>query len=401
MKLQLPKYTKSLLQSKRYKVLYGGRGSSKSYTIANLLLILGVQKKIRVLCAREFQNSITESVHLLLKQEIDRHGLDYHYEVTKSSITGSNGTEFIFKGVRMNTQSIKSMTGLTHLWIEEAQTISQESWDILIPTIREPNSEIFVSFNPDSQDDPVYSMFVNADGSPKSRDDSVTLKINWQDNPWFPDVLKTEKDRLYSVNPDLADHIWGGKCRTHSDAQIFKNKWTVQEFEPESHFTGPYFGADWGFSNDPTVILRAYINPSENELLIRNAIFGYATELDHLPGMFSQIDGAKDHIIRADSARPETISHMVRRGFRCESAPKWQGSVQDGIEYLKNFKRIVIHPENREMIEEAKNYSYKTDRLSGDVLPDIVDAYNHGFDALRYALAPMIQSGGVSIFDVL
>lgn len=400
-KIQLPDYAKLLLNNKRYKVLYGGRGSSKSYTIARLLLILGVQKKIRVLCAREFQNSIAESVHFLLKQEIATLGFSDHYTVTSNSISGTNGTEFIFKGVRHNIDSIKSMAGITHLWLEEAHTISRASWDILIPTIREPKSEIWISFNPDKEDDPVYEMFVEKEGQPKNRVDAVILNINWQDNPWFPEVLRVEKDKLFEVNPDLADHVWNGKCRTHSDAQIFKHKWVVREFEKQDHYEGPYFGADWGFSVDPSTLVKIYIDLRNREILIRHAKFGHHIDIDKLPAMFDQVSEARFTVIRADSARPETISYMSQRGFNIIGAEKWKGSVEDGVEWLKSFQRIVIHPECTEMITEAKNYSYKVDRLTNDVRSDIVDAYNHGWDACRYALEPMIKSGSISILNVL
>ena len=402
MKVQFPKYVRKFMsEGMRYRVLYGGRGSSKSYTIARLLLLLGKQKKLRVLCGREFQNSITESVHFLLKQEIDAMGLQHHYEVTNTYIHGKNGTEFIFKGVRMNIDSIKSMAGITHVWLEEAHSVSKVSWDTLIPTIREPNSEIWVSFNPDQEDDPTYKMFVDKEGQPIDRDDAIIIKVNWTDNPWFPEVLRKEKDHLYSVNPDLADHVWGGMCRTHSDAQIFKNKWVVREFESQSHFDGPYYGVDWGFSTDPTVVVKCYLDLRAREVLIRKSVFGYHVELDDIPEMLDSVDGIRDSIIRADNARPETISYISRCGFPIIGADKWKGSVEDGVEWLKSFNRIVIHPECTEMISEAKNYSYKVDRLTQDVLVDIVDSYNHGWDAIRYAFDPLIQAGGSSILDVL
>ncbi len=399
--IDLPLYAENIFLPKRYKVFYGGRGSSKSYTIARALLTIGTKEKIRSLCAREFQNSITESVHKLLCDQIEVLKLSGFYDITNNSIIGKNGSEFIFKGVRHNINSIKSMVGITHLWLEEAQTISKTSWDVLIPTIREKGSEIWVSFNPDKEDDPTYKMFIDKNGNPLDRDDALIIKVNWQDNPWFPDVLELEKNHLYRVNPDLADHVWGGACRSHSDAQIFKNKWEVRYFEPESHWDGPYFGADWGFSVDPTVLVKLYIDQVKREILIRVAKFGHHIELDDIPDMFDRVNEARGYKIRADCARPETISYVSRSGFDIEAAEKWTGSVEDGIEWLKSFDRIVIHPENTEMITEAKNYSYKVDRLTQDVLTDIVDAYNHGWDGIRYACQPMITAGNLSCFDIL
>jgi phage terminase large subunit len=386
MSIQLPSYAKDLFKPKRYKCLFGGRGSGKSYTVARSLLILGKQKKIRVLCAREFQNSITESVHKLLDEQIDELTLRNHYSVTNTSIVGGNGTEFIFKGVRLNVNSIKSMVGITHLWLEEAHTISQSSYDVLIPTIREPNSEIWVTFNPDSEDDPTYKMFVDKNGEPNGRDDSFILKVNWNLNPWFPDVLMKEKDYLFKINPDLALHVWQGEIRRNSDSQIFKNKWEVMAFEPEEHYDGPYLGADFGFSNDPSCLVKVYIDRQKRNLMIRNAEFGYHVEIDYLPDLYHKIPNSTKYKIRADSARPETISFLKRKGYNIEAAKKWPNSVEDGIEFLRTWNKIIIHPDcekeiikGREkvkygMITEAKNYSFKTDRLSGDVLTDVVDA---------------------------
>lgn len=400
MKIQLPEYALQLFESKRYKVLLGGRGSSKSYTVGRILLAKGANSPRRVLCAREFQNSIAESVHKLLSDQIDEMKLNNFYKVTSNSITGKNGTEFIFKGVRMNIASIKSMFGITDLWLEEAHTISKESWDVLIPTIREPNSEIWVTFNPENEDDPTYKMFVDKSGEIIKRDDAIILKVNWKDNPWFPDVLKKEKDHLFSVNPDLAMHVWEGHCRTNSDSQIFKNKWEVREFEKQSHFDGPYFGADWGFSQDPTVLVKVYLDRQNREILIRHAKFGYKIEIDYIADMFDRVPESRIYKIRADSARPETISFIRRKGFMIEGAEKWKNSVEEGIEWLRTWNKIVIHPECSECISEFKNYSYKKDRLTGDILPEIIDAYNHSIDGIRYSLQPLITNR-TSVFNVL
>ena len=399
--MELPEYAQNLFLPFRYKVLFGGRGSAKSYSIARALLSIGAKKKIRVLCAREFQNSITESVHKLLSEQAEEIGLGHFYSITNNSILGKNGSEFIFKGVRLNVSSIKSMVGITHLWLEEAHTISQASWDVLIPTVREPNSEIWVSFNPENDDDPTYKMFIDKSGEPLKRNDSYIRRVSWRDNPWFPEVLKKEKDYLFSVNTQLAMHVWEGACRAESDAQIFKGKWEIRNFEPQLHYEGPYFGADWGFSQDPTVLAKVYIDAVNRELLIRQAQFGHGTELDDIPKLFDHVGDSRRFKIRADNSRPETISHVARKGFDIEAAKKWNGSVEDGIDWIKSFKKVVIHPECEEMILEAKNYSYKTDKLTGDVLRDVIDAFNHGWDAVRYACEPMISNNGVSGFDTL
>jgi len=401
--LKLPGYARPLFtQKRRYKVLAGGRGSAKSESVARMLLAKGAEKRIRVLCGREFQNSITESVHYLLRALIDKMKLNAHYVVTNNSIYSPiNGTEFFFKGIRHNIESIKSMAGITHVWLEEADSISQLSWDILIPTIREPESEIWVTFNPSDEEDPTYTMFFDKNGNAREREDAIILKVNWDRNEWFPDVLRKEKDYLYEVNPDLADHVWGGNCRRNSDSQIFKNKYVIREFEPNARWDGPYFGADFGFSTDPSTLVKVYIDRKAREILVRNAWFGYHVEIDHLGDHYESIDGVHDTLIRADCARPETISYLSRDGFSIEGVEKWKGSVEDGIDWLKSWKRIVIHPECTDMIKEAKNYSFKVDKLTQVVLRDIVDANNHGWDAIRYALNPLIQAGSASLLDVL
>lgn len=412
MNIKLPDYAEKLLSPMRYKVLHGGRGSAKSYTVARLLLLKGANSRRKVLCAREFQNSIHESVHTLLKEQAEKIGLDKFYSFTNQSIVGNNGTEFMFKGVRQNVDSIKSIPSITDLWLEEAHTISKRSWDTLIPTIREEGSEIWVTFNPNEIDDPTYTMFLNKDGTPVQRDDAVVIKVNWDQNPWFPDVLKKEKDHLFKVNPDLADHVWNGNCRKNSHAQIFRNKWKVAEFEPQPGWDGPYFGADWGFSTDPMTLVKIYLDTDNRRLMIRKAEFIWGCELDYIPDFFDRIEGSRNHKIRADNARPETISHVKRRGFDIEAADKWPGSVEDGVEWLRTWNEIIIHPDcehtnlkrgdeyvNYGMITEAKNYSYKVDRLTEDVLTDIVDAYNHGWDGARYAMQPLITKSS-SILDL-
>lgn len=400
MMINFPKWSKPLFQPKRYKSLRGGRGSGKSYTVAMALLIIGTKSPCRILCAREFQNSISDSVHKLLSDQITEMGLDDFYSVTASSISGLNGTEFIFKGVRTNVQSIKSMAGITHLWLEEAQTVSKESWDILIPTIREPNSEIWVTFNPLNDDDPTYKMFVDERGESIIRDDILSLKINWTDNPFFPEVLRKEKDYLYLVDPDLAQHVWEGQCRTISDAQIFKDKYSVETFDINPSWNGPYYGADWGFSQDPNTLVKVYVDTQKKILYIRSEFYERGVDTDILPSKWRQMEGASYGHIRADNARPETISYMVKQGFRVEAAKKWSGSVEDGITYLRSFTKIIIHTDCPQTAQEAKKYSYKVDRLTGDVLTTIVDDWNHCFDAIRYSLDALITNG-TSILDVL
>lgn len=386
-----------LLEPRRYKCLWGGRGAGKSWGISDALLILGLTKKIRVLCAREFQVSIKESVHALLKERIAALGLERFYSATRDTINGTNGSTFIFKGVRLNVQSIKSMTGLTHLWIEEAQTISAESWQVLVPTIREENSEIWTSFNPHHKTDIVYQEMVEKGG-----DRHYVQQVNWDRNPYFSAVLDEERRAMAASDPDSYHHIWEGGFWEQSDAQILHGKWTIEDFEPYEEteegepiakpgWAGPYYGADFGFARSPTTLVKAWI--FESRLYIERESYSVGLELDHTAHRWRlDVPGCDRHTIRADSARPESISYLKRHGLpKIEGVVKRPGSVEDGIAHLRSYEKIVIHPRCPKMAEEARLYSYKVDRLTGDVLPIVVDAWNHLNDALRYSLEPLIR----------
>lgn len=358
-----------LFKPARYKVLYGGRGAAKSWGIARALVIKGLQRKLRILCAREIQHSIADSVHKLLVEQIYEMGLSPWYKITKNAIVGVNGTEFIFSGLHFNVREIKSKEGIDLCWVEEAQSVSEESWDVLIPTIRKEKSEIWLSFNPDAETDPTYRRFV-IDPPP----DSFVRKVSWQDNPWFPDVLRQEMEYLKRVDYEAYLHVWEGEVRRISDAIIFKDKFVVEPFEtPDS--VRFYHGADWGFAQDPTALVRCFIK--DRRLYVDMEAYGVGVELDETGALFDAIPTARKWPIKADSARPETISYMKRAGFNITAARKWQGSVEDGIAFMKSFEKIVLHPRCKHAIDEFGHYSYKVDKQTNDVLPIIVDANNH------------------------
>ena len=384
---EFPAAFKELFTPARYKVYYGGRGGAKSWAFARALLIQATQRPLRVLCTREFQGSIKDSVHRLLADQIEAMGLSAFFEVQQTEIRGPHGSVFLFEGLRHNVTKIKSMEGIDVVWCEEAERISEESWRVLIPTIRKPGSEIWVSFNPDQEDDPTYKRFV-VNPPPGS----IVRAVGWQDNPWFPDELRAEMEYDYRVDPDAAAHVWGGQCRSLSDAQVLKGKWTVDAFVHKPDWHGPYFGADWGFSQDPTALVKLWI--SENYLYVEDEAYGVGVEIDETPALFRTVPGADKHLIRADNARPETISYMNRNGLRVEAVQKGKGSVEDGVAFLRHFERIIIHPRCKHTAQEARLWSYKTDKLTGDVLPILLDKHNHTWDAARYALEPMIKAEG-------
>ena len=386
-KVQIPKIFKPLDSASRYKIYYGGRGGGKSWSFALTLLLMGVKKRMRILCTREIQGSMKQSVHKLLHQCIERMGLERFYRVTREGIYGINGTEFLFHGLRHDPMQIKSLEGIDICWVEEAQKITHESWEILIPTIRKKGSEIWISFNPNLETDPTYQKFVVNN----NRTDCQLVKVNYYDNPYFTEELEKELEYMKTYDYDEYLHIWEGECKTSSEAQIFRHKFEVMDFVAPENVVF-YYGLDWGFSQDPTAVLRCYI--WDGCLYIDYEAGGRQVELDNTYRLIEEIPNAKQHIIRGDSARPESISFVRRQGYKIESVHKWSGSVEDGIEFIRSFKMVYIHSRCMETAGEFVKYSYKVDKLTEDVLPHIVDAHNHYIDALRYALQPMIKQKG-------
>lgn len=385
MSVEIPEAYRGLFNRSRYKVYYGGRGSARSWSFARALLIISLMKPTRILCAREFQTSIADSVHRLLSDQIQMLGLSHLFSITRREIISVNGSMFLFKGLHHNIVEIKSLEGITIAWVEEAEKVSQQSWDILIPTIRDKDSEIWINFNPGDSRDPTYQNFVES-----APDDAIVKHTTWRDNPFFPEALARERDRMWRVDPERAKHIWDGYNRTRSDAQVFNGKWILDYFEAKRYWDGPYFGVDWGFAQDPAVMVRCWIN--ESCLWIDYESSGIGVEIDNLPHLFSKVPLAPDHVIRADSARPETINYCKRFGFpKMKPARKWPNCVEEGVEFMRSFDKIIIHPRCKRTANEIQEYRYKVDRLTDEVLPQLVDLNNHCIDSLRYALDPLIK----------
>jgi phage terminase large subunit len=394
--IEVSKKSEELFKPRRYKVRRGGRGGTKSWDFARILIAFAHTGKERIGCFRELQNSIKDSVHRLLVDQIDMLKLTRFFKVTERSIVSTvTGSEFLFKGLRHNANEIKSTEGLTKVWVEEAQLVTQDSWELLIPTVRGPGSEIWVSFNPVEETDATYRMFP-LNGEPNQRPNSDVQVTNWRDNPWFPPELEMERAYMQKTDIEAYYHVWEGQCRTISEAVIFKGKYVIDTFEaPE----GVQFfqGLDFGFSTDPVAFVRCFKTgewPNE-ELWILDALFGYGVEIDEIPGMIRMgVKNATVWPIKADSSRPESISYIRRQGIQITAAEKWDGSVEDGIAHLKAFARIHIHQRCKNMQDEARLYKYKVDKVSKQILPIIVDAHNHGWDAIRYALDGYIKKRG-------
>lgn len=370
----------------RHKVARGGRGSSKSWSFAGILLLKGIEAPLRILCAREIQRSLKQSVHKLLSDTITRYGLEQFYTIQNDTIVGVNGTTFFFCGLYRNVSQIKSFEGIDIVWVEEGENISKASWDILTPTIRKEGSEIWVSYNPKRLEDFVHQMFSVNEPPP----DSIVLEINYNDNPYFPAVLEAERQHCEATDPDLHEHVWLGQPEKNSQAQIFAGKWCVKEFDVPDDVT-LYHGIDWGFGPHPCAFVRCW--ERDGELYVR-AKHVYRADLEDLPDHLDEwFDDVRDWTLRADPADPSCIRYVRNQGFLVKKASKPPGSIKTGIRYLRAYKKINFHPDDADMVEEARLYKYKCDPITGDVTPIILDAYNHGWDALRYALSTQINRG--------
>jgi len=402
--LNLPYAFRELRVPSRYKAFHGGRGGAKSHSYAQELVLMGSERPLRILCAREIQKSISTSVKQLLDDKIRASGLgpkseggNGFYRSTDKGIFGGNGTDFLFMGLRSNPENVKSTEGIDIAWVEEANTVSQSSIEMLTPTIRKDDSEIWFSWNRRFETDPVDNMFLGGPPPPRS----IVRRVTWQDNPWFPEVLREEMEWDKGRDRDKWLHIWQGELLKRSEARVFNN-WRVEDLDDQVVMgTLPRLGADWGFSVDPTVLIECYV--IGRTLYFRREAYKVRCTIDETPALFAGSDhldpprwpNASGHRgmqsvrdgnrIVADSARPETIRYMKDRGFKIIAARKGAGSLMEGVEFMKSYD-IVIHPDCVRTIGEFTHYSYKEDPLTNEVLSVLADDHNHVIDAARYAL---------------
>lgn len=375
--------------SVQYRALHGGRGSGKSQSAALMAAVMGYAEPLRILCTREFQVSIKESFHAELKAAIESiPWLAANYDVGVDYIKGRNGTEFIFRGLRRNEQSIKSLAKVDLTIVEEAEDVPETAWLALEATVlRNPGSEIWAIWNPRVDGSPVDQRFIK---SPPAN--AMVVELNWQDNPFFPAGLDVLRRRdMERIDPATYSHIWDGQYLKNSKAQVFANKWRVESFESTAHWEGPYYGLDFGFSQDPTAAVKCWIH--KDVLYVEQEVGGIGIEIDATAKLLTDaMTGIENYTVRADNARPESISYLKRKGIpKCIPVKKWPGSVEDSISHMRGYIEIVVHPRCTETRREFTLYSYKVDRNTGDVLPDIIDAHNHYIDAIRYAIEPMIK----------
>lgn len=383
-----------------YKIYWGGRGSAKSWGIAEALIRLTAALPLRVLCTREYQISIKHSSHKLLKDTIDRLGMQQWFIVTADNIKSRSGAEFIFMGLHANENGIRSTEGVDITWVEEGQSVTAASWRSLTPTVRrKPDAEIWVSFNLIDEADATYQRFVV-----NRRPNSIVHKVNYDSNPYFPDGLREEMETDKENDYHLYEHIWLGMPLKVSNAVILSGKYTVRAFEDDLWRDADrlLFGGDFGFAQDPSTLTRMFIieRAGKKFLYIEYEAVATGIETNGYGEFYDLVPGSRDWPIKADSARPETISAIRGEGFAISAADKWDGSVKDGIAHLRGFHQIIIHPRCTEHAREARLWRYKVDKNQVDqygqpqVLPIVVDKNNHTWDGVRYGLDGYIQRSG-------
>lgn len=378
LRVEVAEVFKPLWQPARYKGAYGGRASGKSHFFAEKAVIKSVEQKLDIVCVREVQRTLDQSVKKLLESKIQTLNAGYYFDVQDRRIKSRLGGLMIFEGMQDHTaDSIKSLEDYDVALCEEAQKLSQRSLDLLRPTIRKPGSELWFIWNPDQPTDPVDALLRGEEPPPGA----VVVKANYRDNPWLPKEMREELEYDQRRDPDKFAHIWLGEYQRNSEARVFKN-WTVEPFDTPA---GAHFrlGADWGFSIDPTVLVRCWIDG--RKLYVDHEAYMVGCEIVNIPDLFRRVPDSHKWFITADSARPETISHMKKNGYpKINGAIKGPKSLEEGIEFLQSFD-IVVHPRCKHLIDELTLYSYKIDKLTGKVMPILEDKDNHVIDALRYA----------------
>lgn len=378
LRIETPRVFQPLLAPARYKGAHGGRGSGKSHFFGELWLEENIADKFDFVCLRETLKSLEFSVKKLLEGKIEQFNAGAYFEVQDRRIMSKHGGVTIFEGMQNHTaESIKSLEGFDRAWFEEAQNASDKSLTLLRPTIRKPGSQLWFGWNPDLNTDPI-DVLLRGETLPTG---AVVVQANYMDNPWLPDELREEMEFDKRRDPDKYAHVWLGEYRRNSEARVFRN-WKIEEFERPAG-TVHRLGADWGFSVDPSVLVRCDIEG--NRLYVDYEAYAVGCEIVNLPELFMGVPDAERWPITADSARPETISHMQKNGFpKIRAAIKGAKSLEEGVEFLKSFD-IVVHPRCTHLIDELTLYAYKTDPLTSQVLPILADKDNHIIDALRYA----------------
>ncbi len=396
LRIQTAEVFEPLLAPARYKAIHGGRGSGKSRFFASLLVEEQISDNIDAVCLRQVQKSLEFSVKREIEAAIESMNAGAYFEVQDKRILSMRGGVTIFEGLQNHTAtSIQSLARFKRAWVEEAQDLTQFSLDILRPTIREEwvnddgvmeTSQIWFSWNPRKAEDAVDA-FMRSGTPPKS---AIVVKSNWSDNPWFPQVLTDEREHdLRTASAAKYAWIWSGAYLQADEDLVFRN-WRVEEFDTDDGALYRY-GADWGFSIDPSVLVRCYL--SGRRLFVDYEAYQVGCEIDRLPDLFLTVPQSEKWPITADSARPETISYMKRNGFpRMAAAIKGAKSLEEGVAFLQGLE-VIVHPRCVHTIDELSTYAYQKDKATGKPIPILEDKNNHVIDALRYACEGARRAG--------
>jgi len=390
MQVDFPEKLGFLFEPSRYKVAYGGRGSAKSWSFARALLVKGKSKKHRILCAREVQKSIKDSVHKLLSDQIQVMGMGDFYEVIENAIRGKNGTEFAFAGLASHTvESIKSFEGVDIVWIEEAQVVTKRSWDVLIPTIRKDDSEIWVSYNPELDTDETHQRF--AINPPP---DSLIAKVNWDDNPWFPPVLEKERQHCKLTNPKDYANIWEGECKPAVSGAIYYDEISLSQEEgricnvPYDPMLKVHIVFDLGWNDAMAISL---VQKHASELRLIEYYEDSHKTLDHYSAWLREknMNWGKmylPHDGRTRDFKTGKSAEEIMQSFGWDVAITPNMGIEDGIRLTRmTFNRIYFDKNKCErLIQCAKRYRRSINQQTQEPGAPLHDEWSHGADNLRY-----------------
>lgn len=365
----------------RHFALFGGRGGAKSHGIANAIIAHSSQRNERVVCGRQFQNSIRDSSKALLEAKIRDMGLSGSWSSTERELVNSSTKSRItFIGMDRNPDSAKSLEGATIFWGEEAQTFTKRSIELIIPTLRAKGSRLYWSWNPRYTDDPIDAFFRGQ--TPPSR--SYIRAVGYQDNPWFYQTeMPQEMADMRRTNPKRCEHVWGGAYDENPDGLILPNHEIGRpEYIPQKCY--PRFGIDFGFASDATALVKSYLIPEISCIYIAQEAHGHGIPTRDLPALMDQVTESRDWPIIGDSSRPETIEALCHAGFNVMGSRKGAGSVRDGLTWMQGYK-LLIDPRCTQTAYEVKRYKWKEDR-NGRIMPTPDGrCEDHCIDALRYA----------------
>ena len=396
MKWQMPDALEFLFQPSRYKVARGGRGSGKSWGFARALLVQAYQRPLRVLCTREVQKSIKQSVYQLLKDQIEALGLDSEYEVLSTEIRGRNGSAFYFAGLSdLTADSIKSFEGVDRVWVEEGQSITARSWKILIPTIRKEGSEIWVSYNPELETDETHRRFV-VEPPP----DCVSVLMNWADNPWFPPVLEQERQHAKkTMSAHEYNNVWEGECLPAVTGAIYFDEVASMErggricSVPHDPLLKTHAVWDLGWNDSMSIILVQrhlseirvieYIEDSHRTLA------DYVSDLKGKKFNDQPVNWGTDWLphdgFSKDFKTGKSAEEILRSlGRTVQQTPKMD--IEGGIKAARTvFSRVYMDKSNTtRLVECLKRYRRQINQTTNEPGAPLHDEFSHGADAFRY-----------------